>query len=401
MTTSTGPLGPPGRPSGDGYDLVVVGGGVIGLSIAWRAAGVGLSVAVVDPAPARGASWVAAGMLAPVTETHYGEAPLARLLLAGADRWPGFAADLEVSAGQPTGYEQRGTVVVAADASDRAAIDELLTFHRELGLAATRCSGSALRDLVPGLAPGVRGGAEVPGDHQVDNRRLLGALLAACRAAGVRLEPATASVRRGPSGGAVGVALDDGRTIDAGTVVVATGSETSLLAGLPPSELPPVRPVKGHVVRLQGQADRPVLERTVRGLVHGRSCYLVPRRDGSLVVGATTEERGFDRTVQAGSVHALLDDARTLVPGIDELELVECLAGLRPGSPDNAPFVGWTGVANVLVATGHYRNGILLAPLTAEGVVALLVGSELPPALAICAPDRSPGLVGPGLVGVA
>jgi glycine oxidase len=393
VTTSTGPLEPTGRPSGDRCDLLVVGGGVIGLSIAWRAAGAGLSVTVVDPAPARGASWVAAGMLAPVTETHYGEAPLARLLLAGADRWPSFAAELEAAAGQPTGYEQRGTVVVAVDASDRAAIDELLAFQRQLGLAATRCSGSACRALVPGLAPGIRGGAEIPGDHQVDNRRLLAALLAACQAVGVTVVHATASVRRGPAGGAVGVALDDGRSLDAGTVVVATGSETSLLAGLAPGDLPPVRPVKGHVVRLRGRGDRPVLERTVRGLVHGRSCYLVPRSDGTLVVGATTEERGFDRTVQAGSVHALLDDARTLVPGIDELELVECQAGLRPGSPDNAPFIGWTGVDNVLVATGHYRNGILLAPLTAEGVVALLVGGELPASLAGCSPGRSPGLV--------
>ena len=163
------------------------------------------------------------------------------------------------------------------------------------------------------------------------------------------------------------------------------------MAGLPEGALPSVRPVKGHVVRLRGPAERPLLERTVRGLVHGRPCYLVPRRDGSLVVGATSEERGFDTSVQAGAVHALLDDARALVPGVDELELVECLAGLRPGSPDNAPFVGWTAVEGVAVATGHYRNGMLLAPITAEAVAALLCGEPVPAPMAAFPPSRRAG----------
>ena len=133
---------------------------------------------------------------------------------------------------------------------------------------------------------------------------------------------------------------------------------------------------------------RHLLPRTVRGLVRGRPCYLVPRLDGSVVVGATSEERGFDRTVQAGAVHALLDDARALVPGIDELELGECLAGLRPGSPDNGPTVGWTAVRGLAVATGHYRNGILLAPLTADAVVALLGDEPVPAPFAPFGPER-------------
>jgi glycine oxidase len=141
--------------------------------------------------------------------------------------------------------------------------------------------------------------------------------------------------------------------------------------------------VKGHILRLQGSAERPLLERTIRGIVHGRSCYLVPRSDGSVVVGATVEERGFDHQVQAGAVHDLLDDARTLVPGIDELELLECGVGLRPGSASNSPFVGWTGVPGLAVAAGHFRNGILLAPLTAEAVVGLLTDGRVPDELAL------------------
>jgi glycine oxidase len=364
-------------------DVVFAGGGVIGLASALLSARRGLNVTVADPSPGQGASWVAAGMLAPVGEAHYGEEALVGLLVAAAARWPTFAADLEAAAGQAVGFRPCGTVAVAVDGSDRAALDELVAFQRSLGLDARPLSGSESRRLVPALAPGVRGGALMPDDHQVDNRRLVGALLEACRRAGVDLVPAAVTaVQRSGDGAAGGVALDDGSTLVSRSVVLAMGCETGLLEGLPPGTLPPVRPVKGHVVRLRGPASNPLLERTVRGLVHGRSCYLVPRADGSLVVGATVEEQGFDRRVQAGAVHSLLDDARTLVPGVDELELVECIAGLRPGTPDNAPYIGWTDVPGLLVATGHYRNGILLAPITADAVSALLAGEPVPAAVA-------------------
>jgi len=369
------------------WDALFVGGGVIGLSAAWRASCSGLQVAVVDPEVGHGASWVAAGMLAPVTEAHFGEERLIALLVEGAAHWSTFAGELEAASGAGIGYRRCGTVMVALDASDRAAVDDLLTLQHALGLEATRLSGRACRELVPALAPGVRGGAEVPGDHQVDNRRLVAALLESL----ARREAATVAgrvieVTRGRSGSATGVRLADGTTLGAGAVVLCAGAETATVTGVPEGTLPPVRPVKGHVVRLRGATN--LLPRTVRGLVRGRPCYLVPREDGSVVVGATSEERGFDRTVQAGSVHALLDDARALVPGIDELELVECLAGLRPGSPDNGPTVGWTGLRGLAVATGHYRNGILLAPLTAEAVVALLGGDPVPEALEGFGPDR-------------
>jgi len=360
-------------------EVIFVGGGVIGLSGAWRCAQEGRSVAVVDPAPGRGASWVAAGMLAPVTEAHFGENDLVSLLVAGAARWESFASELTAASDLDVGYRRCGTVVVAADASDRAAVDELLELQASLGLTSRRLSPSACRALVPTLAPGIRGGAEVPGDHQVDNRRLIQALLVACRRAGVTMIDDRVDEVLAGSGDAVsGVALAGGSELRAPVVVASAGAATSGLGGVAPQVLPLVRPVNGVVLRLSAPRRGAALTRTVRGLVHARPCYLVPRQDGSLVIGATTEELGFDGIVRAGAVHGLLDDARCLVPGIDELELVEFMAGLRPGSFDNAPFVGWTEMPGLAVATGHYRNGILLAPITAEGVAALVGGRAMP-----------------------
>jgi glycine oxidase len=363
-------------------DIVVVGAGVIGLSAAWRLARAGLRVSLADPDPGRGSSWVAAGMLAPVSEAHYGEEEMVKILVGAAALWPAFAGALEDEVGCDVGYRPCGTIVVAADASDRAALDDLIGLPERLGLEVRRMSARACRDAVPALAPGVRGGAEMPGDHQVDNRRLVEALLAAVARASVRLhrEPAR-SIDLGADGSVSGVRLDGGDSIATPRVLLATGARAGSLEGVPEAVLPAVRPVKGHLLRLRGPVDPPLLSRTVRGLVHGRSCYLVPRRDGTLVVGATEEERGFDDRVQAGPVHDLLHDARTLVPGIDELELEESLAGLRPGSPDNRPYLGWTSVPGLAVAAGHYRNGVLLAPLTAEAVVQFVTSGSLPDGL--------------------
>jgi glycine oxidase len=370
-------------------DAVFVGGGVIGLASAWRSARAGLSVAVVDPEPGHGATWAAAGMLAPVTEAHYGEEPLVALNLAAARLWPDFARELEADSALPVGYRRHGTVVVAVDASDRLAIDEVLAFQQGLGLDATRLSARECRTLEPSLAPGLRGGVDVPGDHQVDNRLLVAALLVACRKAGVTLIAHRAvGVAVSPEHRAVGVQLEDGTTLAAGAVIVTAGCHSNQLGGLPPGTLPPVRPVKGLTLRLAAPPGVPRLGRTLRGLVHGETCYLVPRDDGSVVVGATVEEKGFDSTVQVRALYELLRDARTIVPGLDEYELTETAVGLRPGSPDNAPAIGPTAVPGLLVATGHYRNGILLAPLTAEAITGLLTGSAPSAVVAPFGPER-------------
>ncbi len=359
-----------------GSDVIVIGGGVIGLSVAWRSAGLGATVTVVDPLPGRGAGWAAAGMLAPVGEAHFGEAPLTGLNLVAAGAWPDFSRQLENASGRSVGYLETGSLLVALDGSDRLATDDLLDSHLELALPARRLSAHQCRELEPLLVPGISGGAELCIDHQVDNRLFLAALLAACRSAGVAFvgQEATEVFVTGDRVGGVG--LGSGQRMTAETVVVAAGCRSGQIGGLPETVRPPVRPVKGLTLRLRARKDLPVLRRTVRGLVRGRGCYLVPRRDGTLVVGATVEERGFDASVQAGAVGDLLDSARRLVPAVEEYELTDTTTGLRPGTPDNAPIVGPTAIVGLLMATGHYRNGILLAPITADAIGALALGAS-------------------------
>jgi glycine oxidase len=365
-------------------DVLVVGGGVIGLGVAWRAAQAGMAVTVVDPSPGRGASWAAAGMLAPVTEVHYGEQALLRLNLAAADRWPGFAAELEEAAGRQVGYRRCGTLTVARDTDDNAALEDLYRFQLRCGLQVERLRSRDCRRLEPGLAPSVRGGVLAPGDHQVDNRALAGALLAACERAGARLLADRATGLQLDGERVTGVRLAGGGSPAAATVVLAAGCWSRELGGLAAELLPPVRPVKGQLLHLRGPADDPLCRRNVRGL----EVYVVPRADGRVVVGATVEEQDFDTRVTAGAVHDLLRAALELLPDVAELELVETVAGLRPGSPDNAPLLGPAGVDGLVVATGHYRNGILLAPVTAEAVAELLATGRVPAAIAPFSPAR-------------
>ena len=350
-------------------DVTVVGGGAIGLGVAWRVAQRGLTTVLADPAPGTGATHAAAGMLAPVTEVHYGEVPLLGLNLDSACRWAGFATELEAAAGCSIGYRAEGTVVVACDDDDVAALDALVRFQRQLDLPVERLASRECRALEPCLSPRVRGGAFVAGDHQVEPRALTAALERAGAAVGVNV------VRRAVTGVGPGprVRLDDGEVIESGSVVVAAGWASAQLVDLP------VRPVKGQIVRLRGDVSS-LLTRTVRGLAHGVSMYLVPRAGAELVVGATVEERGADTTVTAGAVRELLDTAVELVPGVGEFELHETTAGLRPGTPDNAPLLGRApGEADVWVATGHYRNGILLTPVTADALADLVSGVDPPP----------------------
>ncbi|MGW5904168.1 glycine oxidase ThiO [Streptomyces althioticus] len=360
-------------------DVLVVGGGIIGLVTAWRAAQAGLATTVVDPDPGGGAARVAAGMLAAVTELHHGEQTLLGLNLASARRYPDFAAELSDRTGQDLGYRRCGTLAVALDADDRAHLRELHALHERSGLDSQWLTGRECRRLEPMLAPGVRGGLRVDGDHQIDPRRLASALLTACERAGVTLHRAWAERLLVTGDRATGVVTADGGELGAGQVVLAGGSWSGRLAGVPAEVLPPVRPVKGQVLRLT-MPDRPepFLSRTVRAVVRGSHVYLVPRESGELVIGATSEEMGWDTTVTAGGVYELLRDAHDLVPGLTELPLTETLAGLRPGSPDNAPLLGPTRLDGLLLATGHHRNGVLLTPVTGDAMARVLTTGELP-----------------------
>ncbi|MER5541984.1 glycine oxidase ThiO [Streptomyces sp. NPDC001118] len=363
----------------DTSDVLVIGGGIIGLVTAWRAAQRGLTTAVVDPEPGGGAARVAAGMLAAVTELHYGEETLLALNLESARRYPDFAAELTELTGHDLGYRRCGTLQVALDADDRAHLRELHALQRRCGLESEWQSGRECRRLEPMLAPGVRGGLRVDGDHQIDPRRLATALVAACERAGVTFHRCWAERLDVVRDRAAGVCTRDGTELRAGQVVLAAGSLSGRLTGVPEAVLPPVRPVKGQVLRLTvPRRHAPFLSRTVRAVVRGSQVYLVPRENGELVVGATSEELGWDTTVTAGGVYELLRDAHELVPGITELPLTETRAGLRPGSPDNAPLLGPTGLAGLLLATGHFRNGVLLTPVTGDVLAEVLASGQLP-----------------------
>jgi glycine oxidase len=362
-------------------DAVIVGGGVIGLSIAWRLAQRGRSVTLVDDDPAGGASRAAAGLLAPVTEAHYGEERLTALNLESSRRWPAFAAEVEEASGTSVGYRREGTLAVAFDEDDLTMLTELRAYHERLGLPGERLRGRECRSLEPLLSPLCRGGIFVESDHQVETRALTAGLLAAAERCGVILHRSRAERLDldGDGGRAVGVTLTSGATLRAPITVLAAGCWSATLPGLPAPVRPPVRPVKGQILRLRpADAASPKLSCTIRGIRRGRSIYAVPRADGRVVVGATVEEKGWDITVTAGAVRELLEDVTEVVPALGELELAETLARLRPGTPDNGPILGLTALPGLLLATGHYRNGILLAPLTADALADAVDGAPMP-----------------------
>jgi glycine oxidase len=363
-------------------DVVVIGGGVIGLAVAWRAAQRGASVCVLERGElGGGASHLAAGMLAPVTEADPGELALLELGLRSARAWPAFATELaEAAGGADPGLRRCGALVVARDRDEAEALERELVLRRELGLDVERLLPSVARGREPALAPTLRLALDVPGDHAVDPRATVIALAEASRREGVTLYT-RAPVRRITSRGAriAGVRLADGRVFEADHVVVAAGAWSSAIEGLPAQASFPLRPVKGQIMRLRDPAGPGLLERIVRF----EGGYVVPRGDGRYVLGATMEERGFDTTVTAGGLYELLRDAGELVPGIHELVVEEIGAGLRPATPDNAPVLGASADVEGLVwATGHHRNGILLAPVTAEIVAAALDGAGGPAAFA-------------------
>ncbi|MCC8926519.1 glycine oxidase ThiO [Rhodococcus sp. I2R] len=334
--------------------LAVVGGGVIGLAVAVRAAREGWSVRLYDPALGSGASWVAGGMLAPLSEAWPGEHRLLTLGAHSLERWPEFGRSLGTNV-----FTASGSLTVALDAADAADLRTVAEFLGQQGFSVEMLSRAQIRELEPSLAQNIRLAIHAPTELAVDNRALVTALREAASQVEFFAEEVT-----------------DLEAINADQIVVAAGANTaSLLAGMP------VRAVKGEILRLRRRPSAPPPPtRTVRGSVHGRPIYLVPRGDG-LVVGATQHETGRDTQVTVAGVRDLIADAERLMPSIGEYELHECSAGLRPVSPDGLPVIGRIS-DRVIVASGHGRNGILLTPITADSVSALLAGDVLPEAKA-------------------
>ena len=413
-------------------DVLVIGGGIVGLAVAWRAAERGLSVSLLErDATGRGASHVAAGMLAPVSEVEFGKGGrrLLALGLRSAAMWPPFAAQLEAVAGMSVGLRQTGILFVARDEDEARELERQIALRDSLGLRSRRLRPSQARECEPALAPTIRLALELPDDElglivgetstfrffaaatrkddpagalvdadaggiveldSVDPRLALTALRLACGSSGVELREHVRVARLSLEDGAIdGVELADGEIVRSPSVVIATGAWTSGLGGVPAGARVPVRPVKGQTLRLRDPMGPGMLERAVRF----DGGYLVPRSDGSYVLGGTVEEREFDDSPTAGAAYELLRDAHELVPGVSELRIEELCVGLRPGTPDNVPAIGPSAVPGLVWATGHYRNGILLAPLTAELVAELLIGAPpRDPLLAACAPERFAGV---------
>ncbi len=361
-------------PKESGYDLAVIGAGVIGLACAWRAAQAGMSVVVLErDEPGAGASGVAAGMLAPVTEADFGEEALLGLNIESREMWPGFAAELEEVTGLPTGYVDSGALVVAADRDDAEQLRRLHDFQCRLGLDSEWLGPREARSLEPGLSPRIGGAILAPRDGQVDPGAVLAALAQALVNAGGELRSGTeVTALHKDSGHVTGVVTVAGDTVDARRVLVAAGAWSSEGPLAVETAAPEVRPVKGQLLELR---VRPGGSLPATRLIRTPRCYVVGRSDGRVVVGATMEEQGFDTTVTADGVFRLLEAAYEVLPDIGELELVRARAGLRPFTSDNAPVVGAGTVEGLLWATGHGRNGVLLAPLTARQVVDAMRGA--------------------------
>jgi len=389
-------------------DVAVIGGGVIGHAIAWEARRSGRSVLLIDNAPGSGASWAAAGMLAPVSELHYQEEDLLELMLESSGLWPAFAAHLAQAGAGDTGYLTTPTIAVGADAADRRALMDLRAVQQANGLVVEPLTVRGARARESLLSPSISCALDIPADHQVDPRKLVACLQEVLAAhvpgAGTAVEGARGGFAVDQRASALlwedarvsGVRLADGGSIQAGETIVANGLQAAALDGLPEGLHLPLRPVYGDILRLAVPPHlRPLLTSTVRGIVHGVPVYIVPRQDGTVVIGATQREDALagtgDAAVSAGGVYQLLRDAQVLLPAVAELELLECTARARPATPDNAPLLGRvlapapalgnTGAGHVdglIVATGFFRHGVLLAPAAAAICRDLLDGRKDP-----------------------
>lgn len=358
--------------------IIIIGGGVIGLGIGWQLAKAGAAVTIHERGQAgRGASWAAGGMLGPIAEAHIDELDLLKLSNQSLARYPEWVDELETETEMPIGYRAEGTLIIGIEPDDTYQLQHAYTLYQDLGLNVEWLSGQEAREIEGALSSYVTAAIRCETDHQVDNRLMVQALQRAYQGrGGVLHQNSTVERIVIENGTATGVQTQDGIQ-GADVCILAAGCWSAQINGLPDTIIPPVRPVKGQMLALQMHED--VMIRNVIRTVKARypmPVYLVPRTDGRLIVGATTEELGFDTDLIVGGIYELLHGAFEAVPGIYKLPLIETWAGLRPGSSDNAPILGKTPVENLIYATGHYRNGILLTPITAYEISKLILTGE-------------------------
>jgi glycine oxidase len=370
----------------DRTDVIVVGAGLIGLACAWDLSGRGASVTVLErDVPGCGATRVAAGMLAPIGELDFGEPELLEMNLVSRSLYPDFIAKLESETGLDTGYRHTGALHVALDRDEAGELRRIMDLQVSHGLEPKWLGPSAAREVEPGVSPSLSGAVLVEEDAVVDPRALAEALRVGLEARGVAIARAEATGLLVEGGRIEGVESTAGSHF-ADAVIAAPGAEAGVATWLPAEVRPPVRPVKGQTVELRGDREEPLCER----ILGSERVYVAPRPDGRVILGATVEEMGFDRRVTGGGVHELLREAYRLVPDVAEMEFVGAIAGLRPGTPDNLPVIGRASIEGLILATGHYRNGILLAPVTARSVCELIAGDE-PRVTAAASPRRFTG----------
>lgn len=354
--------------------VAIVGGGVIGLAIGWRLAGAGCPVELFDAGETgQGASRAAAGMLAACAEAEPGEEGLLALNRASQTRWPGFAAALEAETGLAVDLRTEGTLTIALTADDLARLRHLFAFQTSLGLPVEWLSAAEVRRREPYLSPKLAGGILTLEDHQVDNRKVAAALKVAALKAGVRIHERAAVARVETAGGRV-TGVVSGETHYPADVVVLAAGAWSRGVDISPAAPLPVRPIKGQMLSLRMDPASPILNH----VLWAPGAYLVPRRDGRLIIGATTEEKGFDTDLTAGGQLALLTNAWRALPTLEELSIAEQWVGFRPGSRDDAPILGPSlEVDGLVYATGHHRNGILLLPVTTDVIADVVLGGHM------------------------
>ncbi len=365
------------------HDALIIGGGIIGVALALRLADEKFSVTIVERGqPGREASWAAAGMLAPTSEAGHGAggampAPVAQLAAASAALYPEWLERLAGGAKFDVGYRTEGTLDVAFTEEEAAPLRTL---------PGERLTAAEARRLEPALSERIVAAVRLPHDVQVDNRRLFAALLEAARAAGIHFRAGTSVAEPAIEGArAAGVRTSDGALVAAGIVVNAAGCWASRL-GEHGRRLTPTRPVRGQMMALRSEAKKPLLRHVVRS----PRGYILPRADGRLVSGSTTEDVGYDKSLTPAGLRQLLSAALELVPAAARLPFADAWAGLRPDTPDHLPILGATDIENYFTATGHYRNGILLAPITAQLVGDAVVGRKPQLSLEPFSPLRFP-----------
>ncbi len=358
--------------------ILIIGGGVIGLGIGWQLAKAGAAVTIHERGQTgRGASWAAAGMLGPIAEAHSDELDLLKLSNQSLARYPEWVNELETESEMPIGYRAEGTLIIGIQPDDAYQLRHTYDLQQDLGLNVEWLSGEEARKIEGALSPYVTAAIRCETDHQVDNRLMAQALQHAYQGRGGVLHQNSTIERIVIENGVVtGVQTQDGFQ-GTDVCILAAGCWSGQISGLPDAIIPPVRPVKGQMLALRMQ-EGVMIENVIRTVKarYPMPVYLVPRSDGRLIVGATTEELGFDTDLTVGGVYELLHGACEAVPGIYELPLIETWTGLRPGSTDNAPILGKTPVENLIYATGHYRNGILLTPITAYEIAKLILTGE-------------------------